>query len=390
MGFISELIGSILGLIMWPVYSLVKNYGIAIAIFTVIMRLLLFPLSVKQQKMMAINAAFAPKLEGLKKKYANNPTKLQEEQMKLYAEENINPMSSCLPMFLQMFVLFGMIDVVYKPLTHVVRISKDTMEALKAVAAPLFEGNNSFRSRPELFILQSVKENPSLFTDSGIGADVVQKILDFDNMLFGFIDLGVSPNIVFEEGHVWTAASVGLLIIPLLSGLIQICTTVYNNRKQKKLNPEAAAQMGSMNMMFYILPIIYVPLYFSLPAGISFYWTCSSLVGIIQMIVLHKIYTPEYVQKLVEKDKLKNKNKKRSGFMEKYNEMLQEQLKQQNEANNTGGRRISTAGISDDDPDGEIKLSNSQMKEYERKIIAEARRRQAEKYGGVYKEDDDK
>ena len=389
MGFISELIGSILGFIMWPVYSLVKKYGIAIAIFTVIMRLLLFPLSVKQQKMVAANAAFAPKLESLKKKYANNPTKLQEEQMKLYAEENINPMSSCLPMFLQMFVLFGMIDVVYKPLTHVVRISKDTMEALKTVAAPLFEGNNSFKSRPELFILQSVKENPGLFTDNGIGADVVQKILDFDNMLFGFIDLGVSPNVVFQEGHVWTAASVGLLIIPLLSGIVQICTTFYNNRKQKKLNPEAAAQMGSMNMMFYILPIINVPLYFSLPAGISFYWTCSSLVGIVQMVVLNKIYTPEYVQKLIEKDKLKNKNKKRSGFMEKYNEMLQEQLKQQNEANNTSSRRISTAGISDDDSDGEVKLSNSQMKEYERKIIAEARRRQAEKYGGVYKEDED-
>lgn len=389
MGFISELIGSILGLIMWPVYSLVKNYGIAIAIFTVIMRLLLFPLSVKQQKMVAANAAFAPKLEALKKKYANNPTKLQEEQMKLYAEENINPMSSCLPMFLQMFVLFGMIDVVYRPLTHVARIGKDTIEALKTVAAPLFEGNSSFSSRPELFILQSVKDNPSLFTDSGIGADVIQKIFDFDNMLFG-IDLGVSPNIIFEEGHVWTAASVGLLIIPLLSGLIQIFTTMYNTRKQKKLNPESAAQMGSMNIMFYILPIIYVPLYFSLPAGISFYWTCSALVGLIQMVVLNKIYTPEYVQKLIEKDKLKNKNKKRSGFMEKYNELLQEQLKQQNDANNNTGRsRISKAGVSGDDEDGEVKLSNSQMKEYERKIIAEARRRQAEKYGGVYKEDDE-
>lgn len=388
MNFIAELIGSILGYIMWPVYAVVKNYGVAIAIFTVIMRLLLFPMSVKQQKMVAANAAFAPKLEQLKKKYANNPAKLQEEQMKLYAEENINPMSSCLPMFLQMFILFGMIDVVYKPLTHVVRISKDTMEALKAVAMPLFEGNSSFNQRPELFILQAVKENPGLFTDGGIAADVVQKIMDFDNMLFGFIDLGVTPNVIFQEGHIWTAASVGYLVIPLLSGLIQLCTTFYNNRKQKKLNPEAAAQMGSMNLMFYILPVIYVPLYFSLPTGISFYWTCSALVGIIQMIILNKVYTPEYVAKLIEKDKLKNKNKKRSGFMEKYNEMLQEQLKQQNAANNNSSRRISTAGINDESGE-DVKLSNSQMKEYERKIIAEARRRQAEKYGGVYKEDDD-
>lgn len=146
--------------------------------------------------------------------------------------------------------------------------------------------------------------------------------------------------------------------------------------------------MGGMNLMFYILPVIYVPLYFSLPAGISFYWTCSALVGIVQMVILNKIYTPEYVAKLIEKDKEKNKNKKRSGFMEKYNEMLQEQLKQQNASSeNTNRRRISTAGVNDEEGE-DIKMSNSQMKEYERKIIAEARRRQAEKYGGVYKEDE--
>lgn len=103
MGFISELIGYPLGWIMWAVYALVKNYGVAILIFTFIVRLILFPLSVKQQKSTAAMAAFQPKLDKLKKQYANNPNKLQEEQMKLYAEENINPMASCLPMFYSCF-----------------------------------------------------------------------------------------------------------------------------------------------------------------------------------------------------------------------------------------------------------------------------------------------
>ena len=111
MGFISELIGYPLGWIMWAVYALVKNYGVAILIFTFIVRLILFPLSVKQQKSTAAMAAFQPKLDKLKKQYANNPNKLQEEQMKLYAEENINPMASCLPMFLQLFFLYGVFDV---------------------------------------------------------------------------------------------------------------------------------------------------------------------------------------------------------------------------------------------------------------------------------------
>ena len=161
MGFISELIGYPLGWIMWAVYALVKNYGVAILIFTFIVRLILFPLSVKQQKSTAAMAAFQPKLDKLKKQYANNPNKLQEEQMKLYAEENINPMASCLPMFLQLFFLYGVFDVVYRPLYHILRISKQGIEALKTVAAPMFEGVNYFNSRPELYILQAVKDNPA-------------------------------------------------------------------------------------------------------------------------------------------------------------------------------------------------------------------------------------
>ena len=157
--------------------------------------------------------------------------------------------------------------------------------------------------------------------------------------------------------------------------------TFYSTAKQKKLNPEASAQMGSMNTMLYIMPFFSVWIAFSYPAGIGFYWVCSSIVGFIQTFILNKIFTPEYVAKLIEKDKLKNKNKKRSAFMEQYNQMLKDQLNQQQ--NSQGSRQQARS------EDGEeIKLSKSQMKEYERKIIAEARRRQAEKYGDEYIEDD--
>lgn len=118
MGFISELIGYPLGWIMWAVYALVKNYGVAILIFTFIVRLILFPLSVKQQKSTAAMAAFQPKLDKLKKQYANNPNKLQEEQMKLYAEENINPMASCLPMFYSCFPVRRVRRCISSPLSH--------------------------------------------------------------------------------------------------------------------------------------------------------------------------------------------------------------------------------------------------------------------------------
>ena len=139
------------------------------------------------------------------------------------------------------------------------------------------------------------------------------------------------------------------------------------------MNPDAADQMKSMNLMLYFMPLFSVYIGFTYASGLGFYWICSSLVGIIQNVVLNRIYTPEYVQKLIEKDKLKNKNKKRSGIMEKYNEMMKEQLAA---AQNEGKESAKVEKIP-----AEGRLSNSQMKDYERRIIAEARRRQAEKYG---------
>lgn len=377
MGFISELIGIPLGYIMWAIYSLCKNYGLSIIIFTVIIRLVLVPISVKQQKSTAAMAAFQPKLDKLKKQYANNPNKLQEEQMKLYAEENINPMASCLPLFFQLFFLYGVFDVVYRPLTHILHISKDAVESLKTVASSLYETSvRNFSIRPEMYILQAVKDNPEAFAGKeGISAELIDQISGFNNKLFGLVDVGSIPNSVFEDGHVWTAASVALLMIPIITGILQIVTVAYSNFRQKKMNPDTAAQMGGMNIMMYGMSAMFIWITFSTPAGIGFYWICSSLVGLLQTIILNRIFTPEYVAKLVEKDRIKNKNKKRSGFMEKYQEALQEQLRQQNggSAPDNSRRRL--------DDGEEIKMSRSQMNEYQRQIIAEARRRQIEKYG---------
>ncbi|MGN0553000.1 MAG: hypothetical protein ACI4I1_06425, partial [Oscillospiraceae bacterium] len=150
--------------------------------------------------------------------------------------------------------------------------------------------------------------------------------------------------------------------------------------------PTAAAnpQQGSMLLLTFGMPIFAIWIAYKYPAAIGFYWAASAFFAFLQSIILNKIYTPEYVQKLVEKDKLKKKNQKKKGMMERYQQLMQEQMAAQN-----GGRPnvATTARVSDDD-EGEIKLSKSQQKEYERRLINEARKRQAEKYGDEYYEDD--
>lgn len=360
---------------MWLVYRVVRNYGVAIFIFTLISRLITFPVSVQQQKSTAATAAINPKLERLKKQYANNQQKLQEEQMKLYSEEGINPMASCLPMIVQLGLLYGVFDVIYRPISYILRLNKDVIESIKTAAAPLFEGNQAFNARPELYLVQSVQSDPQYYLDKGVSETAINAILDFNNKIFGVVDLGTVPKTVFEGGFTFSAASVGLILIPVIAGILQLATSIYTTAKQKKLNPETAQQMAGMNVMFYAMPLLSVWMGFSFAAGLGFYWICSSLVGIIQTVVLNKIYTPEYVQKLIEKDKAKKKNKKRSALGEKYRELMAQSMEQMNAQN--GGQSAKTEKI----PADVSKLSNSQMKDYERKIIAEARRRQAEKYG---------
>ena len=91
------------------IYSIVPNYAVAIILFTLVTKLLLFPVNYKTQKNAARMQLMQPKLEKLKKSYGSNPQRLQEEQQKLYQQEGINPMGSCLPMFIQLFLLFGVL-----------------------------------------------------------------------------------------------------------------------------------------------------------------------------------------------------------------------------------------------------------------------------------------
>ena len=385
MGFISEAIGTVLGFIMWLMYLITHNYAISIILFTLITKILLFPLSVKQQKSSAAMTAFQPKLEKLKKQYANNPQKLQEEQMRLYSEEGINPMSSCLPLFIQFPILYGIFDVVYRPITHILRFGKDIINQAKEITQQILTANGGvpayFEHRPEIYIVKEIQKNPDAFSGMN-NPDFVDAVVNFNNKLFGIVDLGDIPTF---HPEIWNAAAVILIMIPIMSGLIQIIMTIYSQIRMKKMNPDAPS-MGGMNIMFYVMPLFSVWIAFKYPAGIGFYWTMSSFFSLIQSVILYKVYTPEYVASLVEKDKQKRKKSSRPNM---YQRMLDEMAAQQGQtgsANSSG--KIAVSGVNKEE-NPEIKISKAKQKEYERMLIREARRRQAEKYGDEFIDDDE-
>ena len=103
-------LGVPLGYAIYYIYKVVPNYALSIIIFTLLLRVVLIPFSIKQQKSLARTSAFQPYINEINKKYAKNLVKKNEELRKLYSDHNINPASGCLIAFLPMVVLFGMID----------------------------------------------------------------------------------------------------------------------------------------------------------------------------------------------------------------------------------------------------------------------------------------
>ncbi len=118
---------------MWVCYALVQNFGWAIILFTLIIKAVLFPLNLKQQKNQALSQMFMPRVKEIQTKYKNNPEKQQEELTKLQ-KEGYNPTGGCGTMLITFLILFGVIDVVYKPMTHMEHFKTEEINAVVSTA----------------------------------------------------------------------------------------------------------------------------------------------------------------------------------------------------------------------------------------------------------------
>ena len=107
-----------MGWIIKTIYDLVQNYGVAIILFTIVIKALLLPLNIKSQKAMKKQQKIQPIIAQLQQKYANDQQKLQQEMMKVYKENDVSMMGGCLPLFIQMPILIALYQAIQKPLTY--------------------------------------------------------------------------------------------------------------------------------------------------------------------------------------------------------------------------------------------------------------------------------
>lgn len=381
-----NIIGLPFGYLMRLIYMVVPNYAWAIIVFTLVTKLLFFPISYKTQKGAARMRLIQPKIIKLQKSYAGNPTLLQQKTQELYSQEGYNPMGSCLPSIIQMVLLFGVIDVVYKPITHILHIGKSVISAATAKASELVttlnltninkgDAFNTDNLRHELITMEVLDKHPDEFI--GMSDGFAHKVSEFTEnfTLFG-ANLGKTPTM---HPDVWNKEAVILCLIPWLAGLAQLLVSLYSMYFQKKTNPTPQAGGGCMVIMMLLMPILSIVWGFGLPAGVGFYWIWSSLFSFLITFCLNKYFTTERITVINEKEKEKariyaEKHPEKKTFMQR---MLEQQAALEQQSGGTGYKA-----------NGE-KMSRSEMNKANRDAIKDARRRMAEKYGDVYDENDD-
>ena len=275
-------------------YTLTGSFGMAIILFTVVVKLIMLPFQVKSKKSMMRMSRMNGKIQEIQKKYANNQAKMQEEMQKLYEEEGVNPMSGCLWSFLPLPILLALYSILRQPITHLMMLSNEVLQELvekvtatgmdmsaivqmKDGAAVVKNGVTQLMPYGQINLVKAVTE---LHPEAVAG---VEGWIDLDYNFLG-LDLAATPSSVFG-GFSFSWAVIGLILIPILAGAFQLVMSMYTMKSQ----PQQQGA-GSMKGMMYMMPLMSVYIGFIMPAALGVYWIGQSVFSLIQEGIMTKFF----------------------------------------------------------------------------------------------------
>ena len=293
-------IGSIFGYVLWAIFFVVKNFGVAIIIFTILTRLMVFPSSIKQQKSMAANSRLQAKQREIKEKYANNKQKQNEEIQKLYQKEGVSPFGGCLTSLFPLFILMGIYYSVVRPLTNVLHLSSDTMSSLMNFINGIPGVNVATTNFYHEMDILRVFNNPTSFellSSQGKGIESILtsgQISEIKNLAGGFNFLGLN---LLDMPNSFAFMSNIIIIIPILVFITSIGSQIATMKIQGNMMNQ---QQGCMKYMMLGLPLISVYISYVVPGAVGFYWIWSTLIGFGQTLIISKFYSPAAITAMNE------------------------------------------------------------------------------------------
>ena len=282
------------GILLMFLYELVHNYGMALFLIAVVIKVLLLPFQMKGKRGMMRQSRLQPRIAELQKKHAANKQKLNEEMAKLYKEEGVNPASGCLWSFIQMPIMIAIFYAIRQPLTLMMGVKEELLERGQIILNTLQNIGvyitddvlNGFYA--QVHIAQAVSSHWDAFKDLGIEG------LRYIQFNLGILDLAQQPQWDFFWNTDWSDSAIwlpGLILFffPLISGGAQFVSAHIMRKLSPAGSPEAAS--GTMGTVIKFMPLMSVWFGFILPAALSLYWTIGTVLQIAQDIWLTKKYT---------------------------------------------------------------------------------------------------
>ncbi len=296
---ITKAIGNVLGWIMYFCYQLIENYGVSILIFTFLTKIVLLPISIMVQKNSIKMVKMFPQMNYIKVKYFANKDMISEEQYKLYKKENYHPMLDLVPVILQLVIIMGVVDVIYRPLSHLLHMSQDIIDKLVQVYCSI-SGVSSEVGSIQIQVVENIAKSDfatrvSNATDSG----VITSISSIDMNFLG-INLGAIPS------QTWGMT----ILIPILA-VLSAWLMCFAQNKANVLQAEQSKANQLLTLSITVALSLYLG--FFVPVGVGLYWICGNLLAIAQLFLLNAWINPK---KYIDYEKLSRSKEELAKIMQ--------------------------------------------------------------------------
>lgn len=268
-----DFFANIFGYVLNFIYNFVGNYGLAIIIFTILLKLVMLPFSIKQQKTMKKSTKLQAEVKILQEKYSNDPVRLNQEMMDLYKNENMSPFSGCLSSILQMIIIISIFFLVSRPLTFMLHVDEKVINDYVTEIKQESEGKASYQ---EIAVIKAK------------GAEDERVRI---NMEFLGLDLSDVPSNNFSN---WKVFIIPVLYVCTSIVSMKITTSMQQAKKEEKTEEKSKDEtedaMLEMNKtMSYMMPIMSVSIALIAPLGLALYWLISNLLMIIERLIINKV-----------------------------------------------------------------------------------------------------
>ena len=306
-------------------YNTFNSYGIALILFGLVVKLVLFPVTLKSKKSMIQMNMLSGRMNKLKAQYGKDPQRYNMEVQKLYEQEKVNPMGGCVWSLIPMFVLIGLYSIIRQPLTNMMGVPADMIETISGITGIVADKKEVYaqigmvKAMGDPAVLESVK------AALGSAADGIVPM----NFSFLGMDLASIPTYKFWQQGLPGVLMFALVAVSVVTSYISMKVSMATNQVSKQSNPQADQ---TSKMMMWMMPLMSVWIGFSVPAGLTVYWISQYIMTMLSEVICGKMLKKDYeaaraaAEEAERVAKIEEKQRKEEARLERAKRIEEEKL----------------------------------------------------------------